>query len=240
VNRFGNPVRPGLEYWEKVVALGPIAYWPLWETAGATAHCLINPLQDGTYTGATLNNAVGPDGVNGAPFFDGANDYVDIGVAAFIAAFSGPVGSLMCWGRVANAAVWTDGLLRYKVYLYCDANNRYFTRKQDVNNQIRGLGAAGAGQASIDVAYTSADWFVTVDTWSDGNNADEFKYYLNGAQQGATSAALNNWAGALNGNLTQIGAATQVPTAVWHGWLAHCAVWDRVLTPAEVLELATI
>ena len=43
-------------YNEKVLRTGPIAYWPQDETSGTVARCLVNPAQNGTYTGVTLAN----------------------------------------------------------------------------------------------------------------------------------------------------------------------------------------
>ena len=105
----------GGSYADKVLSYGPIAYWPLWETAGASAACLVNPAQSGTAVGVTwANDATGAFGT-AAPFFDGANDDINIYTAALAAAFSGHVGSLMVWCRVANAGVWTDGAARLSV-----------------------------------------------------------------------------------------------------------------------------
>ena len=87
------------------------------------------------------------------------------------------------------------------------------------------------------MSYTT--WMHLAITWSDSNNDDEFKAFINGAQTGATSAALNAWAGGGLGTAL-FGAALAIPFAVWHGWLSDGAVWDTVLTPAQILDLATV
>ena len=235
---FGGREAP---YYEKVLGYGPIAYWPLWETAGAAAECLVNPLQSGTAVGVTWNNAVGPDGVNGAPFFDGANDYISIFTATFDAAFNGATGTMMIWQRVFNAGVWTDLQQRRALKIFDDATNYYVVGRSNVNNTYLYEGQAGGGGAAPPIVITPTTWFCTHITWSDGANADELKVFYGGIQQGATSAALNNWNGlGLDAVRTLIGANTTGPVQVWHGWLAHAAVWDTVLMPAQILDLATV
>ena len=231
--------RLGGSYIDRVIGTGPIAYWPLDEGSGAVARCLVNPAQNGAYTGVTLaNDATGPFGTP-APYFDGANDYVNVFTAALDAAFNGATGTVMTWGRVFNAGVWTDAAFRQTVRLLDDGNNYYILRKTNVANQLQGRGNAGGGLATINAAYSSTGWFFLTSTWSDGNNADEFKLFLNGAQAGAPSAVLNAWSGGgLFANSTVIGAGSTIPDELWHGWLAHCAVWDRVLSAGEIATLA--
>lgn len=246
-NRFGEYVVPhdeDQEYYEKVLGYGPIVYWPLWETAGAVADNLgtLGAAADGTYVGVTLNNAIGPDGVNGCPFFDGANDFVNIFSAAFNAAFNGATGTVVIWARVNAAAVWADGAQRYAFHIYDDATNYYKVQKVGAASTIQFQGVAGGGNATTNVnPFSDTAWFHIAITWSDGANADQFISYINGVQQGGASPNLNIWAGGGLSNIrTLIGAQITTPSLVWHGWLAHCAVWTSVLTPAQILDIATI
>lgn len=246
-NRWGNYVVPhdeGQEYYEKVLSYGPIAYWPLWETAGAVAECLVNPLQNGTVVGVTWNNVIGPDGVNGAPFFDGAADYINIFTATFSGAFNGATGSAMIWARVANVGVWTDTFSRHALNFQRSTGvaNTIHVRKDNANNQFQWNYTAGGAAAIINrTPETTIDWVCVTLTWSDQANADETKAFWNGVQEGATSAAAGVWAvGALHATRTCIGAYGTAPSSVYHGWLAHAAVWDRVLTQPEITALATV
>jgi len=91
-------------YWERVMATDPIAYWPLWETSGTVARCLINPAQNGAYNSNVSGWPPGPgigDG-NTAPFFDGTNDYVNPFSVTFRGRFNGAEGTVMIWAKVAN------------------------------------------------------------------------------------------------------------------------------------------
>jgi hypothetical protein len=230
-------------YIARVIGYGPIAYWPLNETAGLVADNLgtLGAAADGAYTGVTLNNALGPDGVNGAPLFDGTNDYVDIHTAALSAAFNGATGSMAIWCRVANAGIWTEGATRYAFHLFSASNDYYRIYRDSYNNRLVSGGRAGGGSAvMIRDGLTTTDWFHIAVTWSDGANADQVYDYYNGSP-GTPSTSLNAWTGVgLAANLTLIGAYQASPTLPWNGWLAHAAVWDHVLTPAQILDLATV
>ena len=230
-------------YADKVLSYNPIIYFPMNETAGLTAVNLgtLGTAANGTYTGVTLNNAVGPDGTNGAPFFDGANDYLDFFSAAFDAAFSGATGTAMVWFRVANAGVWTDGSTRLQMSIFDDALNYYDLRKLNANNQAQVVGNAGGGVGTfLNAAANETTWVHYAVTWSDGANADELIGYYAGVAMGAASAALNAWTGGgLNATRVVFGAQTTGPAGPWHGWLAHGAIWGSVLTPAQILDLAT-
>jgi hypothetical protein len=197
-------------YIDKVVSYGPIAYWVLNETAGATAADQINsPAQDGTYTGVTLADTLGPDGVNNAPLFDGANDFVNVQTAAFAAAFSGTEGTAMIWAKVFNAGVWTDGSER-KAYRY------------EVD-----------GSNIVHLARRSVCW---IQWWSvaDGNA----RLYQDGAEVANSPLAIAGvWGG--NPAISVIGAQTLLAVNPWYGWLAHCAVWDSALIQAAITDLSS-
>jgi hypothetical protein len=229
----------GLTYDGKVLGTSPIAYWPLWETSGLVANCLVNSAQNGTYTGVTLGQPGIGDG-NTAPFFDGTNDFVSIFSAAFNLAFNGSEGTYAGWFKVANAGVWTDGTTRYTFVLLQDVTDRiYGSRIGGINNQINHIYAAGGVTKTRGVAGLSfINWMHWAITWSAA--ADEMKTYLNGIQQGATLNGLGVWAGGpLDPTQTLIGARTNAPATLWHGYAAHNAVWATALPQPTILSLAT-
>ena len=218
----------------KVLSHAPYAYWPLDEAAGSVVHCLVDPANNGTYTGVTLaNDATGPFGT-AAPFFDGANDYAIANSAALIAAFDGTEGSMMVWAKVANAGVWTDTVSRETLYLVTDGNNFIQSRKDGGANLQRNRYRAGGIVSAANTACSNTAWVQWVLTWS--LSADEMKAFINGAQWGATQTGLGTWAGALGA--VYIGASSAAPGNVYHGWLAHAALWDRALPAAAILDLA--
>jgi len=219
---------------------GPIAYWPLDEGSGAVAHCLVDSAQNGTATGVTwADDATGRFGTP-APYFDGANDYINIYTAALAAAFSGVAGTSAVWCRVFNVGVWTDAASHYATVNAVDGNNQVYTQKLVANNQLEGRYVAGAVAESVIInPISSTDWFHIAVTWDKNAGATgEMKLYRDGVQSGATQDNLGVWVGALHANYQVIGAGNVVPAGVWHGWLAQRALWTRALTAPEILALA--
>lgn len=225
----------GATYISRVLATNPIAYWPLNETAGVVANCLVNPAQNGTYARdvSVMGTGAGIGDGNTAPVFDGANDYINVLTAALIAAFDGAAGAMLIWARVSAAGIWTDGNNRYATVLRADANNQIYQAKPAANNSFAQTYIAG-GITEQDVpALATTDWFSTLIAWSKAN--ERVNYYIN-ATPGTEDITLGVWAG----NLARavIGAANETPAFAWSGPLAHCAVWDRELVSAEVTSIA--
>lgn len=228
-------------YADKMLGYGPIAYWPLWETAGVTVTDLVNsPAQDGTYTGVTLADTLGPDGVNYAPLFDGANDYANIYSVALNAAFNHSEGSLAMWLKVFNVGVWTDGTFKIAVQLgtlNAAEYARFLLRSEGafIDMQYK----AGGVEDFVRYFTSRVDWFHVVMTWSVSSGpTGELKIYIDGTQSGATQQTLGTWVGALDPGYVNIGSINHGPSAPWYGWLAHCAVWDTPLTAPQIADLA--
>jgi hypothetical protein len=233
--------RPLLSYEDKVLSYGPIAYWPLHEAYGTVGHCLVNNAQNGTAARdfSTMTTGVGIGDGNTAPLFDATNDYVDVHSATVAAAFDGALGSLIIHGRIP-AAAWIDSTIRYLVRFRADANNRLSILKTATNNQLNMFYRAGGTTDSVaDVSLAgSTDWFCAAITWSKA--AEEVKAYINGVQVGTTQVALGVWAGALDATASIIGAGTTGPVSLFSGHLAHCSLFDKVLSDVEIADLAGI
>ena len=231
-------------YIDKVLSYDPIAYWPLTEHSGTVAHCLVNGAQNGTYSSDVSAMGIGTgigDG-NDAPYFDGTNDYCNIYSATLNTVFNGATGTMMIWYKVNGAGVYTDGTARNSFSIYDGVQNYGKLYRSTADNRCDWMFEAGDGQAFVsDFPSSVITWIHGVMTWSDANNDDEMKGYKNAAQVGATSAALNAWAGdGLDPATCCIGAESTVPGKPWHGWLAHAAAWSRVLTATEIADLATV
>jgi hypothetical protein len=225
-------------YYQKVLATQPanlIAYWPLWETAGAVANDISGNGRNGTYTGITLGQTGIGDGRT-CSLFDGATSYVNLFSAGLAAGFNGAEGTAAIWGRVLNAGIWADGTTDFLFYLYGpNANNRIMFQK---TGGILALSyIAGGVNRTRNGSTTPTAFFHAAITWS--AVANEVLHYWNGAVLGAALAP-GVWAGALTQAL--IGSNVGVPPAAfpWNGWAAHAALWDVALTPAEVATLATV
>jgi len=235
----------GRPYYKKVLSYAPIAYWPLWEPAGAVANCLVNPAQNGTHVGVTLGQPGIGDGKT-CPYFDGANDNTNIYTPTFAGIFNGAEGSLLAWARVAGAGVWTNGVVCRVVTLRADADNRVIVYKNSDSNKLTWFYEANDVSEQIDKdSVSSLDWMCMGFSWSASAGVDgEVKayYFVSGAggQQGATQTALGVWAGVLDITSTNIGARLTTPSNVWNGYLAHVAVWTRALPLAAWQDLARI
>lgn len=232
-----------VQYMQRVLATDPIAYWQQNERQGAIAYEMVttrsNGARNGVYTGTTPGQPGIGDG-NPVQFFDGANDFNDIYSASLNTAFDGQSVTVMVWFRVVNAGVWTDGTFRRAVTFRVNANNRLLIQKTNLNNTINLAYRANnvLEQVTINIFAGRTDWisaFLTADL-----AADEMRAYIDGVQVGATQVGLGTWAGNLDPVLVLVGAQSQAPAAVWDGFLAHPAVWDRALPPAEIADLSVV
>ena len=214
----------GGTYVKKVVGIDPsnlIGYWPMAETAGGTANDESAQGNDGAYTGVTLANAAGPDGKL-CPWWDGANDNNNVQSAGFAGDFDGGEGTFMCWGKVHNAGVWTDGALRYIFRTQKDVNNTVYINKNTANNRIQFVYKAGGTlEQQNSEAHSETTWFHVAITWS--ATADKVIYYFNGSQDGLVDATLGAFVGPVVSSV--VGNQATGSANTWHGWLAHGAIW---------------
>ena len=233
--QFLNPFFSGQPYTKKLLSYGPIAYWPQDEATGTTVNCLVNAAQDGTYTGVTLANAAGPDGVRKAPLYDGTNDFADVQTATLAAAFSGAAGTIAAWAKVNAAGIWTDGSWNYIARLAVDNNNEIKLIKTNTNNRLEFTYNAGATSKTVyKDSMTETGWMHLALTWD--KTADQVKAYYNGSQEGTTQTTLGTWAGSLSN--ARIGAYNATLFR-WHGWLADVALWTSALDADTIAALAT-
>ncbi len=231
--------RNGMSYTNKVVALAPIAYWPMAELSGTTALDASGNARNGAYTGVTLNQAGIGDGRSSASF-DATTSYNNVFGASLAAAFNGAEGSLSIWCKVSGAGVWTDGVTRRVMYFLVNSSNRVGIFKPTTSNEIDCLYVAGgvslgAGKTS----FSSVDWFHAGLTWSKA--ADQMIFYINGVAIVPVSSGLGVFVGSLSSTQTLLGALNTGATAqVWSGLLAHGALFDRPLSAATVASLAVV
>ena len=217
-----------------------LAYWPLWEPAGSVAVNLEGTAaRNGTYSSVTL----GQPGIGDrrtCPLFNGTSGHVDIYSDSFRDAFDGDLYSVLIWIKVFDSSVWSDNYRNFYL-LGADAapvENRVRASIESTDNQYECLREANNSQRRRQVPNTTLDWFNSVHTVDDGG--DEIKTYLNGVQQGVTSAASGNWVGSLINTATYIGSGPDGDGELMHGWLAHMAVWNKVLTQAQITYLSKI
>jgi len=233
---FWPVVMGGRSYATKILSLGPIAYWPLNDLSGAAAVEKV-AARNGAYTGVDLAQSQPPFT---CPLFDGLNDFCNIYSAGLSGINPKSEGSLSIWGKVANAGVWTDGAARQLFSMVtAGANERIAILKGAAAGTVTFTNTQGATVKTVSAnGYSFTTWAHFCMTWS--KTADQVKAYLNGAQVGATQNGLGAASGqALLVDQSNIGAQDNTPLGtVWNGWLAHATLFNRALTPTEVLSLS--
>lgn len=226
-----------LQVVEGTAAANRVGIWPLSESSGTNAADISGNGFNGTYNAnVTLNAITFPDG-SPAPLFDATTDLVALPSASLDAPFDGAAGTLAIWLKVRAAGVWTDGVSRIGLSFGADANNRIYFNKPTVNNRFDMFYAAGGTiEQSANTSFSPTRWIHALVTWDKA--ADEVKFYLDGAQVGATFTGLGVFAGALANGFTAIGNFTQSGGAFfWDGYAKYAAAWNRALTAAEVAAL---
>ena len=233
-------VMGGAKYYNKILSTfgsSIIAYWPLWESSGSVAADKSGNARNGAYTGVDLGQPGIGDG-NTSPYFDGANDYVNVYTASLAAAFSGAEGSMMIWRKITPAAL-VDGSAHNFFSLTVDAINTVQIYKNASNNGLTfHLQAGSAGAQVVTTASAETTWVHTAITWSRSN--DRVIAYNKGVQIGATKTGIGVWAGALAATKCVIGAYVTTPSYVWPGTLAHALILNREATAAEVAIAAKV
>lgn len=224
-------------YSKAILGLSPIAYWPLSDASGTAAVDVVAG-NNGTYTGVDLGQSQAPFT---CPFFDGANDRVNIYSAGLNTLYNRSEGSLSIWSKVYDAGVWTDATNRFIFNMTTTSTADLVKFQRTITNGVM------TGQVTLDgttsarnsTSNSSTAWIHWAVTWSKA--ADQVIVYKNGAQVGATLTSLGTPSGnALLNTSCAIGSSAGTSSAaVWNGWIAHAALWSRPLTPTEVANLYT-
>ena len=240
VNGFGTAALlsgGGVPYYQKVLALSPIAYWPLWDAVGSAAAVDLMGLGNGTPSNVTFGVTGIGDGKTAASC-NGSNSLTNIYSAALASAFSGAAGTVFAW---AQNDEWSGASYRRIFHFGADASNQVFiSRRGGVDNLLHYSYTAGgtAKTVAIDTAGPSGFFPVAI-TWDINAGANgEMRVYYNGSQAFATQTALGTWSGSLAATLAVIGSSSTSPSAIWSGDLAHIWTWNRALTPTEISNLS--
>lgn len=226
-----------MTYTDTIKALSPIAYWPLAEPSGSVATDESGNGRSGAYMSVTLGVTGIGDGRTAAAF-NGTTSRNNVYSASLAGAFNKDEGTIALWIQVANGWVWTDAADRRALLLGADTNNRIFVQKNAAVNQLSVQYVAGGTIKVVSVSsFSPLTWFHVALTWSKA--ADQVKFYLNGAQSGATQTALGTWAGALASGAAFVGCGSG-PGNFMSGNLAHAAVWSSPLSAAQIATLGNL
>lgn len=172
---------------------------------------------------------------------NGAVTYFDACEVRRVDGFLGDKGTIIVPAQVANAGVWTDGLMRYAVHIEVDASNRVLITKAAVNNRVDIYYLSGAATVSrFIVGLTTLDFMKIGITWDVSAGATgEVRYFLDGVQDGATDVGIGTWIGDLSNTSTAIGARNTTPIQVWSGNTGPVPIWSDALSPDEMRYLGT-
>lgn len=217
------------DYQAKVqgISSGLVAYYPLDETSGTTAFDRSGNGRNGNYqNGVTLNASTFPNG-DPVPSFDGTDDNVNFYSSGLSSAFPATSGTLMVWMRVSAGGVWTDGVQRRVVNMQVNTSNRVFIAKSASNNQIRGVRNPGT---AANTTTSSTGWIQVVMTWNESGTT--VSLYTNGTFR--ESQTISSWSGSISS--ATIGGITG---EFFSGNIAHVALWNVVLSGAQIADLAT-
>jgi len=227
-------------YTQKIIAAGPIAYWPQAEAAGATVSLDASGGGfNGVYTGVTLGGAGIGDGRTSALFVPASSSRNNVNVAGLSTALNGAEGTLSLWAQVRAAGVWSDGVNRWIFRLErAAANNIVDIIKRNIAGQLDFNYKANAVAKVVSPAgQNTTAWMHYAITWSAG--ANQMKAYLNGAQVGSTQVGLGVWQ---NGTFDQadVGAISSTGSSPYDGSIAHVALFASALSGTQIVTLATV
>ena len=193
---------------------------------------LANPL-NGDITGATINVSAGSK-LKKAYTFDGSGDYSDIHSAEINSILDPTKGTLLVFGKMGVAGVWTDGATRDIVTLKSDGNNLIIFRKAVTNNQLQYRYKAEGTEEIILQTTSPTNFFQMAITWD--TVANEFKAYNNGVQTGSTLTIAGTWVGNLGTGDTVIGDNSTGGGAPWSGDGCHALLLTEVLSEAVIAK----
>ena len=221
---------------QSVLALNPLAFWPLNELSGTTAIDATGHGYNGTLGATTKAPTIGQAGQfgNTCYSFDGG-DLVNIYTAGLAGAFSGAKGTLAAWMKVYDSTVWGT-TPRKVVNLYVDDSNYIDLRKNNQANQfVFSYKAGGTSSGITATGQSNTGWMHVGLTWDKtAGETGEAKAYINGVQYGSTAVGLGTWAGNLASAACAIGANDTTPNQPWYGWIQYVGLWDRALTATEM------
>jgi hypothetical protein len=211
-----------------------IAYWPLNETSGTVAYDVSGNSRNGVYTSPILTNLAGPVKTKTrAPYFDGANNCINIYSTSLNAAFNNQEGTFVMFIDRTLAAL-TDGLLRYFGLVRADGTNKVQFNKSALNNTYSLTYTAGGVAKEVLVSGSGTTmWTNMALTWS--KSKDRVIGYERGLQYGPALTGLGVWAGPLSNTRTLLGANDLTPTFVHLGWMAHVFLLNREATTLEMV-----
>lgn len=219
-------------YSDRILSLGPVAYWRLGETSGTTAIDTTG-IHNGTYQNSVTlgsNGAILSDTDKAANFGGGANDRVQVSPFGI----SGTGLTILAWFK---ADTFGNDHLVSKANGTATAN---FYWALGINGSSRMIAWVKIGgttrQLSCPVSTMATNkWYFAAVTY----NGNTIRVFRNGVQVGTAS-----YAGTVTTDSSVAVALGNLPAGVgdraFDGVLDEVAIFNKALTPAEIYELYTL
>ncbi|MCG8359884.1 MAG: VWA domain-containing protein, partial [Kiloniellales bacterium] len=230
------------DFSEKLIALGPVAYYRLGESSGTVANDQIGGNNGQYLNGVTLGAAgVVVDDPDTAAQFDGADDRVQINNSA---TFSLDSGTVQFWFNAS--AITGDNVLFSKINNGLSNADEFIIRLDEVgstNTANLELDFFGTGDdlASITVAdggngpVSLNTWNHVAFTWDNfNNNGDGIVLYLNGARVGFDKTSFFSLVGSSEDFFI---GGQENGTDDFAGLIDEVAIFDRALTFQEINQI---
>jgi len=225
------------QYFRKVLAERPIAYWPLWEASGSVAYDISKNGLHGAYDTVTLGQD-GPGHGRSCALFDGANSFVNLYSAALNTAFDGAEVTFVIRCKMSDVSQWSDDGQYHLFRFAADANNQTLIKKQTDNTIIGQVRSGGTWvDKSQDCSGFTDDWYCFALTVSETN--DRLRFFSNGVQLGLTQTGLGNWAGNLDATMALLGGWSTGSINLL-GCLSDFVVFDRELSVTEIARISLL
>jgi hypothetical protein len=230
-----------LPYRNRVLALAPIAYWPLNEPVGTTGAGSVLDASGhsctGTPTAVTFGATGIGDGETAASFLYASGSDINVYSAALNTGFGKLAGSVSLWIK-PNAGIWTNAQQNIILRIATDGDNNLYLQKFNVDNTLL-LSVHGAtiGQDFSLSPYSFTTWTHLCVTWSSVAAPGSCEVFLDGVSL-SSWPAFGVWSGALSATDCNIGAYNSSGVAPFSGDIAHVTLFDKVLTLTQIQGLA--
>jgi len=169
--------------------------------------------------------------MNASGYDPKASSYNNILTPELIASFDGNTLSIIVFCK--TDAAWGEGIERWALRLQTDDGDEIEFSKQ-VNADEFMVRYDPASGHNVKLTVTTMDWF-SVGLTVDNPITDRAEIYLNGIDVDSL-VTFPAWSGTLD--LAVIGAQTAEPAGGWDGGIGLVALYDKFLTPAEMLYLS--
>lgn len=226
-----NPAQAST-YEDKILALSPLGYWTLDESAGSVAVDHSGYARHATYYGVSLAATTSPT-LGAAPVWDGINDFVDLPTSVKTAVSGLSEFTVTLWVKIAN---WSDGVGRSAIAL---SHASGYTANSSINLGKRsGSNTLGCdhtpGIPSISAANSATDFVHLTYKFASGIGS----FYVAGVFINNTVDAALSTIGIARIGYLDAGLGSSYMASYWSGSISHVALFSYALDVSDIEDLA--